>query len=270
MTRSLIALACLIFVSQSSALVAQDAKEKAAAAAAQQKEWEAFMSPGPEHALLKNRVGKWKTVSKSFHEPGKDPEVSEGTASFKLIMGGRYLQQNFSGNYSGMKMQGQGLLGYNNGKKKYEGTWVDNFGTGILVSEGTYDAKTKTITEISLGAGPGGAPMKMKMVTKDKDKDNFTFSMFMILPDGTEIPAIEIAYTRLAKKPKKPGTKKPSAKTPSTKKPSDKKPGAKKTVSKKPGEKKPGTEKAVSKKPGTEKANPQKPGVKKTETKKPR
>ena len=34
-------------------------------------------------------------------------------------------------------------------KKKFVGSWVDNMGTGIMFSEGTYDPATKTFTYTS-------------------------------------------------------------------------------------------------------------------------
>ena len=35
-----------------------------------------------------------------------------------------------------MTFKGTGIEGYDNGKKKFVGTWMDNMGTGIMMSEG--------------------------------------------------------------------------------------------------------------------------------------
>ena len=44
----------------------------------------------------------------------------------------------------GMPFQGMSTMAYDNGKKTFMSTWIDNMGTGILETEGTYDAGTKT------------------------------------------------------------------------------------------------------------------------------
>ncbi len=54
------------------------------------------------------------------------------------------------GKMKDMTFKGMGIEDYDNVKKKFVGTWVDNMGTGIMMSEGRYDVATKT----SRVAGP--------------------------------------------------------------------------------------------------------------------
>jgi hypothetical protein len=160
-----------------------------------EKLWEAFMTPGPEHARFKSLVGEWTTESKEFTANPNEPTVTQGKATFNLVLGGRYLRQSFQGEFNGQRFTGLGFSGYDNAAKKYVGTWMDNFGTGILHTTGTYDEKTKTMTETGETSSPLG-PMKMKMVTQDVSDDKFVFTMYMVLPDGTEQKNMEITYTR--------------------------------------------------------------------------
>jgi hypothetical protein len=131
---------------------------------------------------------------KSWHPDPQAPITSQGTARFSLMMGGRYLRQDFRGEFEGNKFQGMGLTGYDNAQKKYVGIWIDNHGTGIMHSEGTYDVKTNTLTEIAVSNSPLGE-MKMKMVSKYLDQDKFLLTMYSVTPAG-EQKQMEISYTR--------------------------------------------------------------------------
>ena len=167
------------------------------------------MTPGKPHQYFKKLAGNYKTVSKNYMADPKNPQVTHGTASFRVIMGGRYLQQRFQGDYNGMKFEGMGLTGYDNAQKKYVGVWIDSFGTGVMNFEGQYDAKSKTMNEVGTGTSPMG-DFKMRMSCKEVGSDQFLFSMFMVLPDGKESKTMEITYTRVkraAKKKPKPEKK---------------------------------------------------------------
>ncbi|MCO6455146.1 MAG: DUF1579 domain-containing protein [Pirellulaceae bacterium] len=158
------------------------------------KAFEAFAAPGKEHEQFKRLVGKWKTSVKSLHENPDEPSVTEGTATFRVLMGGRFMQQNFNGEFDGQKFQGIGITGFDNAKKKYVGTWIDSMGTGIMTTEGTYDPQTNSMVETGESSSPFG-PMKMKMISKYLNDDKFTFTMFLVTPEG-EQKMMEITYTR--------------------------------------------------------------------------
>jgi hypothetical protein len=187
----------LIGIASAGVLRAQDQPAAAPPTdpAEMEKLWEAFMTPGPEHARFKSLVGEWTTEAKEFMPNPDEPKVTQGKATFNLVLGGRYLRQSLQGEFNGQRFTGLGFSGYDNAAKKYVGTWMDNFGTGILNTTGTYDAKTKAMTETGETSSPFG-PMKMKMVTQDVSDDKFVFTMYMALPDGTEQKTMEIMYTR--------------------------------------------------------------------------
>ena len=60
--------------------------------------------------------------------------------------GGRYQQSTYTGNLGGMPFEGIGTLAYDNSRKVYVSSWIDNMGTGMMYLEGTYDEATKTLT----------------------------------------------------------------------------------------------------------------------------
>ena len=151
-------------------------------------------TPGPEHARLKKMEGTWDAVVTE-----QDGKKTKGEMKYRMVGGGLWLACEFKGEHMGKPFEGHGLDSYDTATKKFNGVWVDSWMTTPLVHEGTYDEKSKTVTSIGQCAGPDGKPMKMKMVTKKTDDDHETFEMIMIMPDGKEMKASTIEYTRRKK-----------------------------------------------------------------------
>ena len=153
--------------------------------------------PGPMHDLLKPMAGNWKTTAKSWMQPGAEPQVSEGTCESTWILGNRYLQSMYKGDMGGMPFEGVGIMGYDNMKKEFVSTWMDNMGTGVAMSEGTADASGKVLTMKSMMGDPQtGKMVPYKFVTKVMDENTYTMTM-MNLKGGKEQTEMEITYTRM-------------------------------------------------------------------------
>lgn len=160
---------------------------------------------GENHKMLADYMaGEWTYENKMYQGP--EPEISTGTCSTKVMYGGRYLHSVHKGsvkmpgpdgNMVDTPFEGTGLTGYDNVKKKFIGTWCDNFSTAIMMSEGTYDAATKTFTYH--GECPdcmnGNKPMKIKEVVRVLSKDKHVFEWYEI-KDGKETKTMEITYSR--------------------------------------------------------------------------
>jgi hypothetical protein len=145
------------------------------------------VKPGPEHQMLKKWEGTWETTMKMA---GME---SKGSCTYKMELGGLWLVSNFESDLGGAKFTGKGLDSYDPAKKKYVGIWVDSWSTSPLNMEGTFDAKTKTLTMTGDGPGMDGKPTKFKAVSEWKDEDTVNFSMYM--GDGKE-PGFTITYKR--------------------------------------------------------------------------
>jgi hypothetical protein len=157
--------------------------------------------PGPEHKMLAKLAGNWTADVKAWLGPG-EPKESKGTMSRKVILDGRYLQETFEGEFFGSKFKGMGLIAYDVNKKKYLMAWVDNMDTGIMVSEGSYDAKTRTYTYIGEENSPLMGKMKMRDVLTVISDDEERFEMFRTSfaeKDAKEFKVMEITYTRKKK-----------------------------------------------------------------------
>jgi hypothetical protein len=162
------------------------------------------------HKLLTSLDGTWNCTVKMWMDgdTSKKPDVSKSTAVRKSIMDGRYVVMDVNGKMQmpgpdGKKKEvtfkGQGTEGYDNVKKKFVGTWMDNMGTGIMMSEGVYDQATKTFTYTGEMEMMPGMKQKFREVVKITDNDHMDFEYYEDR-GGKEMKTMEIAYTRAGKK----------------------------------------------------------------------
>jgi uncharacterized protein DUF1579 len=166
-------------------------------AAAMQEMMAKMAAPGPEHERLKQLEGQWNSTVKWTMDPSQPPAESKSTSTCTSLMGGRYIQEEAAGDMNGMPFQGMGLTGYDNMLKKYVSIWIDNMGTGIMTSQGTFDSNGNALNWTAQMADPmTGKAMTYRMVTRFADKDHHTFEMYMKSPDGKEFKTMEIAYER--------------------------------------------------------------------------
>jgi hypothetical protein len=162
------------------------------------------------HKLLADLDGNWTYTIKTWMnpDPNAKPEESKGTAVRKSIMNGRFSTLDVTGKMEmpgpdGKKKEmifvGHGTDGYDNVKKKFVGSWIDNMGTGIMFSEGTYDPATKTFTYNSEYEAVPGMKTPIREVIKITDNNHHTLEWYENR-GGQEVKTMEINYTRAGKK----------------------------------------------------------------------
>ena len=110
------------------------------------KNWADYMTPGPMHAMMAKDVGTWDAEVTMWMDPKAPPSKSKATSQVRMLLGGRYQEATNKGDFGGMPFEGISLLAYNNMTKKFENTWIDNMGSGIMFLTGTYDSTARTIT----------------------------------------------------------------------------------------------------------------------------
>jgi hypothetical protein len=163
------------------------------------KSWMEYATPGEMHKMLAKSDGTWTGETTMWMENGAKPMTSQSEATNKMMYGGRYQISNHKGNFMGMPFEGMSIVGYDNSKKKFVSTWIDNMGTGIMHGEGDWNASTKSVEfkgKMTDPSRPG----------KDCDfREVFTFvddntqKLEMYGPDsktGKEYKTMEIKYTR--------------------------------------------------------------------------
>ena len=172
--------------------------------AAMMKQMMELATPGENHKLLASLVGTWSYNVTMWMAPGAPPSKSTGTGVRKAIMGGRYFtfevtgkmkMPGADGKMKDMEFKGMALEGYDNAKKKFVATWCDNMGTGIALSEGSYDAATKTFTYTGDYEMMPGMKTKFREVIKVVDADHHNFEYYEDR-GGQEAKTMEITYAR--------------------------------------------------------------------------
>lgn len=158
--------------------------------------WKQAAMPGEPHKLFAGLAGSWTTTAKEWMEPGKPPTESTGTAEMKMLLDGRFLYQEYTGQMMGQPFSGVGIDAYDNMTKRYTTAWMDSMGTGIFIMEGTASADGKTITLKGSHPEPGGGKMTHRAVWKIVDNNNQTFDMYGTHHGGKEMKVMEIIYTR--------------------------------------------------------------------------
>lgn len=176
---------------QPNASALTDAQQQAMQALAEQAQ------PGPAHAELMKRAGDY-TTTETYYAPGAAPQQFTGTAKLKSILGGRFLEEENSGDSLGQPYQGLRLYGYNNGSQQYEATWIYNGSTAFLVLDGSSDDNGKTVRYAGAFLGPSGRRQILRVTITQQDADHFVVKLLGEGPNNAT-STLETTYTRIKK-----------------------------------------------------------------------
>jgi hypothetical protein len=161
------------------------------------KNWQEYMTPGDMHKMLAKSDGEWNGEVTMWMYPGAPEEKSKTTAVNKMIMNGLYQEANHSGNMMGMPFSGKSIVAYDNHRKEFVSTWIDNMGSGIMVMKGPWDETTKTINLKGKMVDPGTKQdTDVRETFKIIDDNTQEMEMFVMTPDGKEFKTMNIKYTR--------------------------------------------------------------------------
>jgi hypothetical protein len=161
------------------------------------KAWQDFMTPGPMHQWMSKHVGTWEAEISQWMDPSAPPNKTKATDVVKMSMNGLYQVAEFSSTMMGMPMMGQSTLGYDNAKKKFVLSWIDNLGSGIVYMTGTYDEATKTMELKGKQTDPmTGKDSDIRQVNKYMDADTYTMAMYGTGMDGKEMKFMEGTFKR--------------------------------------------------------------------------
>ncbi|MCC7316275.1 MAG: DUF1579 domain-containing protein [Planctomycetes bacterium] len=155
-------------------------------------------SPGEHHKHLMKLVGTWSAKAKFWMRPDDKPNEGQGTATWKSIMGGRYVMLNYDGNSAAMgPFQGISITGYDNITKQYTDVWVDSMSTAPFISHGTCDASGKTFQYKGEFIDPmTGKKSANRSVMRMVSDTEMRFDVYDFGPDGKEFQSLEITYTK--------------------------------------------------------------------------
>ena len=157
-----------------------------------------YATPGEPHKMLAKSNGTWNGEVTMWMGPDAPPTTSTITMTNKMIMDGRYQVSEAKGNMMGMPFNGMSTTGYDNHKKVYMSTWIDNMGTGVMKMEGPWDEATKSTTLTGKMIDPAtGRECDFKEVYKIIDDNNQVMEMYGPDPKtGNQFKTMEIKLTR--------------------------------------------------------------------------
>lgn len=174
--------------------VTTEAKPDSAAVA---KAWADYASPSKAHEMLAKDSGTWD-AELTFWSPDNPQEMkSTATVTYKMIMGGKYQEGTYSGDMFGMPFEGKGTVAFDNATEEFVSTWIDNMGTGMMVTRGKYDEATKTSTFHGEMVDPvTKKAKKVKEVITYIDDNNQKMEMFDVSEDGKEFKSMQVVSKR--------------------------------------------------------------------------
>lgn len=145
----------------------------------------AMPKPTEEHVWLEKFTGEWATEMKGTMGPDQPPMQCSGTLSSRKL-GEFWVVNEMKGDWSGQPMTGIQTIGYDEGKKKYVGTWVDSETAFMWKYEGSVDASGKVLTLEADGPNftGDGTMTKFQDIYEFKSADEILMTSRMLASDG--------------------------------------------------------------------------------------
>ena len=153
-------------------------------------------TPGAPHKTMAATAGTYDIKVRSWQEPGGPPTEDTGTATRSMTLDGRVRLEEVSSSMMGQAFSGLGMMGYDNVSGKYWSTWNDSMSTGLMVSEGSCDAKHACAFTGSWNDAIKKRAERARMTTRWTDPRTEVFEMYAPGPDGKEMKMMEITYTK--------------------------------------------------------------------------
>jgi len=151
---------------------------------------------GAEHQLLAKSAGEFEVKGKYWMAPDTDPMPSRATAKRHMILGGRYLIEEYESEFMGTPFEGMMIQGYDNLAQEPFAIWIDSMSTWPLILRGE---RGEDGVEKLTGLGkdvmtPGGRPMRFEV--RPTEDGGGVMAMYDTLPDGGDYEVMELTYTR--------------------------------------------------------------------------
>jgi hypothetical protein len=149
--------------------------------------------PGEHHKQLESLAGSWDVVVKFKYGPGPERQ-SKARCEAKWVLGGRFLQQEYE-NESGQRVLQ--FFGYDNQKKRFFISKMDNMDTGVLYTEGDISEDGKAITLVGNRTDPlSGKTGRLRIVTTLIDPDHYRVEWYQVGEDAKEERVVAMEHAR--------------------------------------------------------------------------
>lgn len=168
--------------------------------------WVALGKPGPSHRLLNMFAGTWNTRT-TMYGTDVDPQtgianptstsVHKGRAKTTWALGNRFIREEFEGEMLGVPFQGFGLMGYDNGARKFTNMWVDSLATSMMSSQGKYFAEENRFEFLGRVYDPLlGGERNVRTTIDIISPREYLVTTYEPSPQGQEMKTLEIRYEK--------------------------------------------------------------------------
>jgi len=160
------------------------------------KKWMDYMTPSDVHKMMAASDGEWNMEIQMWMDPNAPAQSMKASCVNKMILGGRYQESINTGSFNGMPFKGHSLTGWDNARKIFVSTWIDNMGTGIMYMEGPWNDATKTMELKGKMTDPMTGQVKDVRQTMKMVDDNTQVMEQYDTKDGKEYKSMVIKFTR--------------------------------------------------------------------------
>jgi Protein of unknown function (DUF1579) len=178
--------------------VAKKAAKKELSQEEMMKAWQEYSTPTEVHKMIAQSDGDWTGTASHWMAPKTEATVSDFKCNNKMVLGGRYQVSEFKGSFMGMPFEGIGTLAYDNAKKMFVTTWIDNMGSGLMCLYGTWNKEKNQIEFKGKMVDPmSGGDVEVREVFKMIDNNTQILEMYAPSPDGVgEFKTMELKFTK--------------------------------------------------------------------------
>lgn len=169
---------------------------KSPAMTPKQQEMMSLGEPGEAHKPLELLLGDWEGEVELWFTPGKPPMTFKGSKKRESLFGKRFVMEHVDANSDMGPFHGLAIMGYNNLEKRYEAFWIDDGGTQMTTTVGTYDAATKTFIFTGDEVDMSGKKVTHRMTINCSNADKQIIEGFKPGRDGKEFKTYEGTFTR--------------------------------------------------------------------------
>ena len=164
-------------------------------------EWQTYAEPSDAHKILQERFHGEFTYKTEFFKEGQEEPLysSPGKGHCENIFEGRFVRVHYICEDNGMggTFHGEETLGYDNCKKYYTSSWINNMATAVCNATGSYDAEEDVLTTTSFYDYPHGKGELKNVIKFVKDGDKVTGSVMEAFSPGKDgLPFRHMRVTR--------------------------------------------------------------------------
>lgn len=155
-----------------------------------------YRTPGEMHQMLSQSIGAWAEEIVMWTAPESDSIKDNIICESNMILNGLFLETKHSGVLNSMPFEGISIMGYDNSRRVFVSTWLDNFGSGVTYMEGSWNEKQTAIVFTGKTTDPlTGKQKNVRQILKVVDDFTQTMEMYSEL-NGKEYKSMAITLTR--------------------------------------------------------------------------